>query len=83
MRFLSAAIAFGFLIGSSSIVSAGNDGWVPLMDGKTFDGWKVGQNRDSWSLEDGAFVAHGKYSHLFYVGDDRPFVNFELSYFFK
>jgi hypothetical protein len=53
-------------------------GFVSLTDGKTFDGWKASENEDTWSIKDGAFVAHGPRSHLFYVGDKKPFKNFEL-----
>jgi hypothetical protein len=53
-------------------------GYVSLTDGKTFDGWKASENEDTWSIKDGAFVAHGPRSHLFYVGDKKPFKNFEL-----
>ena len=53
--------------------------WKKLMDGKTFDGWKIAEpEKKSWSIEDGAFVASKDRSHLFYVGDKEPFVNFEL-----
>ena len=54
------------------------EGFVQLFDGKSFDGWKINENKDSWKIEDGAFVAKGERSHLFYVGDEKPFVNFEL-----
>ncbi|MEQ8784917.1 MAG: DUF1080 domain-containing protein [Pirellulaceae bacterium] len=54
------------------------EGFVSLTDGKSFDGWKRVENKDSWTLEDGAFKANGPRSHLFYVGDDKPFKNFEL-----
>ena len=54
-------------------------GFVSLFDGKTFNGWKFSEpEKKSWSIQDGAFVAHGERSHLFYVGDPKPFVNFEL-----
>lgn len=54
-------------------------GWVSLFDGKTFNGWKMAnEHQDSWSIQDGAIVAHGERSHLYYVGDSKPFVNFEL-----
>jgi len=54
-------------------------GFKSLMDGKTFDGWKMAEeNRDTWKIEDGAFVAHGNRCHLFYVGDDKPFKNFHF-----
>ncbi len=55
------------------------DGFTPLMDGKTFNGWKKAEeNPDTWKVEDGAFVAHGNRCHLFYVGDQGPFKNFDL-----
>ena len=54
-------------------------GFVPLMDGRTFNGWKkAAENQDTWRIEDGAFVAHGPRCHLFYEGDGRPFQNFRL-----
>lgn len=55
------------------------DGFKRLDDGESFKGWKkAAENEDSWTLEDGAFKAQGSRSHLFYVGEDKPFVNFEL-----
>jgi hypothetical protein len=53
-------------------------GFKRLDDGKTFNGWKASEAKDTWKIEDGAFVAHGPRSHLFYVGDEKPFKNFEL-----
>ena len=55
------------------------EGFVSLMDGKTFTGWKQATEHSStWKIEDGAFVARGERCHLFYVGDEKPFKNFEL-----
>jgi hypothetical protein len=54
-------------------------GWVKLFDGKTLNGWKISEpEKNSWKVENGAIVAHGERSHLFYVGDAQPFTNFEL-----
>jgi hypothetical protein len=53
-------------------------GWVTIFDGKSLDGWKINEQPDTWKLQDGMLVAHGERSHIFYVGDDKPFVNFEL-----
>src|SRR5207248_1257506 len=54
-------------------------GFKSLCDGKSFDGWKTAEeNKDTWKIEDGAFVAHGSRCHLFYVGDEKPFKNFDL-----
>src|ERR1041385_6215696 len=55
------------------------EGFVPIFDGKTFNGWKTAtENTNSWSIKDGALVAHGNRCHLFYVGDPKPFKDFEL-----
>lgn len=55
------------------------EGFVPIADGKTFAGWKPAtENPGTWKIEDGAFVSRGDRNHLFYVGDDVPFKNFEL-----
>ena len=57
------------------------DGWIPLFDGKSLDGWKASERLDAFSVDDGQIVAHGGRSHLFYVGPVRNamFKNFELS----
>ncbi len=55
------------------------EGFTSLMDGKTFAGWKPAtEHSDTWKIEDGAFVTRGDRCHLFYVGDEKPFKNFEL-----
>jgi hypothetical protein len=64
---------------SASFATASEEGFTPLMDGKTFDGWKkAAENPDTWKIEDGAFVAKGERCHLFYEGDGKPFENFHL-----
>lgn len=56
------------------------DGFHTLFDGKSMDGWKVSENKDTFKIEDGALVADGPRAHAFYVGDvnDGKFKNFEL-----
>lgn len=55
------------------------DGFKTIFDGKTFDGWKIAEEKThSWRIEEGAFVAQGNRSHLYYVGDDQPFKDFEF-----
>lgn len=55
------------------------DGFVTIFDGKTLDGWrKATESPDSIQLKDGAIVANGPRCHLFYVGDDKPFKNFDF-----
>jgi hypothetical protein len=58
---------------------AGED-WISLFDGKTLNGWKVGQNAATFSVENGMIVAHGPTAHLFYTGDvhEHNFKNFEF-----
>ncbi len=54
-------------------------GFVALFDGKSFEGWKMAEeNQGTWKIEDGAIVAQGDRSHLFCVGDGKPFKNFTL-----
>ncbi len=53
-------------------------GFAQIFDGKTMQGWKVSEKPESFKIIDGALVAKGPRAHAFYVGDERPFVNFEL-----
>jgi len=54
--------------------------WVSLFDGKTLNGWKVGENAASFKVEDGAIVVNGPVGHLFYDGTvgNHDFKNFEF-----
>ena len=63
---------------ATPLLADDKDGWVTIFDGKSLDGWKINESPESWKLEDGKIVANGKRSHLFYVGDEKPFVNFEF-----
>ena len=54
------------------------DGWTKLFDGKSLDGWKVGENAASFSVQDGAIVVSGNRAHLFY---DGPFMNHNFKNF--
>ena len=56
------------------------DGWIRLFDGKSLDGWKVGNNAASFKVQDGVIVVNGPVGHLFYVGDahQHDFKNFEF-----
>jgi hypothetical protein len=56
------------------------NGWLLLFDGKTLNGWKPSENKDSWQIEEGAIVTSGDRSHLFYMGEDSKavFKNFEF-----
>ncbi len=70
---------FAIALAASPLLAA-EEGFVPLFDGKTLDGWKVSENPDSFSVKDGAIVAFGPRAHAFYVGKDgeAKFEDFEL-----
>ncbi len=57
-----------------------DDGWIPLFDGKSLDGWTANENPETFTVKDGDLIAHGDRSHLFYTGSvqDHDFKNFEL-----
>jgi hypothetical protein len=60
------------------------EGFVSLFDGKTLDGWKVGENAGIFSVRDGKIVmdcpANTGPAHLFYLGkvNGHDFKNFDL-----
>ena len=56
------------------------DKWTSLFDGKSLNNWKVGDNANTFTIEDGSIVAHGPVAHLFYDGDVKQhnFKNFEF-----
>lgn len=74
--FLATLVATVALAGVA--IGADDDGFKSLFDGKSLDGWKVNENEKSFSVDDGAIKANGERSHLFYVGDDKPFKNFHF-----
>lgn len=61
------------------------NGFTSLFDGKTLDGWKVGENANAFQVHDGMIVMEYPATdrgpaHLFYVGtvNDHNFKNFDL-----
>lgn len=68
-------------VSSVTFVSAQtSDGWISLFNGKNLDGWKVGNNASTFSIEDGTIKVAGPVAHLFYMGDveNHDFKNFEF-----
>jgi hypothetical protein len=56
-------------------------GWITLFDGKSLDGWRASEHKESCKVEDGVIVVGGgERSHLFYDGpvENHDFKNFEL-----
>jgi hypothetical protein len=60
---------------------AADEGFIPLFDGKTLAGWKVGESPASFRVVDGAIACDGPKAHLFYVGPDgkASFEDFEAT----
>jgi hypothetical protein len=71
---------FGTTFCSAVENSESDDGWIPLFDGETLDGWQVGENADSFWVEEDYIRVDGPRAHLYYVGDveDADFRNFEF-----
>lgn len=55
-------------------------GWVSLFDGKTLNGWKVGDNASTFKVDSGMIIVNGNTAHLFYDGEvnNHEFKNFEF-----
>lgn len=76
LALLTATCAFMF----TGFKHTQDEGWISLFDGKSLDGWKVGDNAETFSVDSGHIVVHGKTAHLFYVGSvqNHNFKNFEF-----
>jgi type 1 glutamine amidotransferase len=80
---MQARITVLMLLAMGSLVCAQNqaneDGWISLFNGKDLTGWKVNEDTGTFSFKDGAIVANGPRSHLFYVGpvNNADFKDFE------
>jgi hypothetical protein len=61
-------------------LSAAEDEWVDLFDGRSLEGWRPSENKTSWKVVDGQLAGEGPRSHLFYAGPVKgaSFRNFEL-----
>jgi hypothetical protein len=61
-------------------LTAADDGWVELFNGRTLEGWRPSENKSTWKVVNGEIANEGGRSHLFYAGPvkDASFGNFEL-----
>jgi len=89
---LIASVLFaGCQIGPEKKTSCETEGWQSLFDGKSLNGWKAGENKDTFTVRDlpavrdsgqagGMIVLKGNRSHLYYVGpvENANFKNFEF-----
>lgn len=77
----SKALSVCFLLASFWANAATDQGlWTPLFDGVSLENWKAAESQNTFSVSEGAIVAHGPRAHLFYVGT-RPageWIDFEL-----
>jgi hypothetical protein len=81
IRLITATIILCLSISCSSNKNIGQEmKWISLFDGKTFNGWKMGENPGTFSIEDGSIKVAGPRSHLYYDGAvmNHDFKNFEF-----
>jgi hypothetical protein len=73
-------LLFASLLFAGCQTSPQAGGWKSLFDGKTLNGWKASENKDTFTVKDGMIVAHGPRSHLFYIGpvNNADFKDFEF-----
>ncbi len=88
MRRLSIASLVSFAVASCLLVHVvvaeeGQEGWKPLMDGKTLTGWHpVGDGQ--WTVEDGAFVGRANNEKLYgLLVSDKTFRDCTVRFKFK
>ena len=75
-----AVLSLGVLACSRAMSGGTSDGWIPLFDGQTLNGWRVNENPSTFSVANGEIVVHGPTAHLFYEGPvmNHEFRDFEL-----
>lgn len=81
MKIISAVLVAALCIAISSASLKNNDDeWISLFDGKSLDGWKVGNHSETFKVEKGMIVVNGETAHLFYDGNvkNHNFKNFEF-----
>jgi hypothetical protein len=56
------------------------EGWIPLFDGTSLNGWKAAENPSTFRVDSGMIIVHGPRAHLFYTGpvQNANFKNFEF-----
>ena len=72
-KVLFLAVAACLVLGSLAV---SDDGFKPIFDGKTLDGWKVNEDGTGFKVEDGAITGRGGRCHVFYVKEELK--DFEL-----
>ncbi|MGC8828803.1 MAG: 3-keto-disaccharide hydrolase [Verrucomicrobiia bacterium] len=73
------------LLGTVIAKGADSEDWLPLFDGKTFNGW-IGDTNKTWRIEDGALVGGSTNATVprnEFIYTERSLTNFILSLKFK
>lgn len=80
MKKIICIVLLAFFSISLQAQKADKDGWIKLFNGKSFKGWSISENPESFSIEDGVIKIDGPRAHLFYTGkvENHDFDNFEL-----
>ncbi|HEV8083552.1 MAG TPA: DUF1080 domain-containing protein [Chitinophagaceae bacterium] len=81
MKIITVILAISFcMIFCGASLKNNADEWISLFDGKSLNGWKVGDHPETFKVENGVIVVNGETAHLFYDGDvkDHDFKNFEF-----
>ena len=82
LRTLTSAAALCLIAAASTAAQqaeqsqADEEGWVQLFNGENLEGWEASEHPENWKVENGAIVAAGPRSHLFYV--EQEYKNFEF-----
>ena len=80
MKHILNSLSIIILLLSGSCLRAQPAAWISLFDGKSLDGWKVGDNAGTFSVDSGMIIVNGQTAHLFYEGaiQNHNFKNFEF-----
>lgn len=75
-----ALLTFVSIVSFTATTLAQSGGWVQLFDGKSLNGWKVGKNASTFSVDSGRIKVAGPTAHLYYDGPvgNHDFKNFEF-----
>lgn len=79
-KIITPVFVFLWLLTCSNQKKIAGDGWVNLFDGKSFNGWKVGNNASTFRVDSGMIIVNGPVAHLYYDGEveNHEFRNFEF-----
>ena len=75
VRWFSIAVVTAMTLLTASTMTAQEEKWVTLFDGRTLEGWeKIGKDTSKWEVKEGALAGSGEASML--VNTTGPYKNF-------